>query len=204
MSHMRTRKQLKQSSKKAAPWLACCLFASTTAASDLDNEYLVQPYPAGYVVGYQNRQGKVEITEYVPQGETVNNWTEMVTTQVMLGQGYIEPETFLKMLQASWTQACPGSEVTPIRKGEENGYNFALWMFICPTNPDTAKPEYTWMKAIQGRDSFYLVHKAFKFSPKKEELVPWVEYLRSVTVCDGRVEGRACLNVEPSSRKAKE
>ena len=59
-------------------------------------------------------------------------------------------------------------------------------------NKDTGKPEMTWMKAIQGKDSFYVVQKAFKFEPADDDVAKWMRYLRGVAVCDSRVPERAC------------
>ena len=62
----------------------------------------------------------------------------------------------------------------------------------CPKNPGTGKPEITWFKAVQGNDSFYLVQKAFKFEPSKEQVTRWMGYLRKVSVCDSRIADRVC------------
>ena len=59
-------------------------------------------------------------------------------------------------------------------------------------NNATGKPELTWMKAIQGRDSFYLVQKAYKFEPTAEQKKQWGAYLDSVGVCDTRLPERPC------------
>ena len=59
-------------------------------------------------------------------------------------------------------------------------------MLTCPTNKQTGKPEWTWFKAIQGNDSFYVVQKAFRFEPSQEQVVEWTKYLRRVSVCDSR------------------
>lgn len=48
------------------------------------------------------------------------------------------------------------------------------------------------LKAIAGRDSFYLVQKAFRFRPDKAQIEQWSRYLRNVSVCDSRVSERAC------------
>ena len=45
---------------------------------------------------------------------------------------------------------------------------------------------------MQGNDSFYVVQKAFKFTPNKEQITRWVEYLKAVRVCDLRLAERAC------------
>ena len=74
----------------------------------------------------------------------------------------------------------------------ENGYPTLVWLLSCPKNPGPGKPEITWFKAVQGNDSFYLVQKAFKFEPSKEQITRWMGYLRKVSVCDSRIADRAC------------
>jgi hypothetical protein len=88
--------------------------------------------------------------------------------------------------------ACAGSAAFPLASAQENGYPIALWLMACPRNKDTGKPEMTWFKAMQGNDSFYVVQKAFKFDPPKEQVAQWTRYLKSVTICDTRLRERAC------------
>ncbi|MBI3919470.1 MAG: hypothetical protein HY322_20970 [Betaproteobacteria bacterium] len=72
-------------------------------------------------------------------------------------------------------------------------YPFAFWVLTCESLPFTSKPEHTWFKAIPGRDSFYLVQKAWRREPRKEEIVAWTKYLRGVAVCDTRAGAeKAC------------
>ena len=73
-----------------------------------------------------------------------------------------------------------------------NGYNTMTWRLSCPLNRQTGKPEMTWFKAISGRDSFYVVQKAFKFEPAPEKAAEWVAWLDKVSVCDTRLPDRAC------------
>jgi hypothetical protein len=65
-------------------------------------------------------------------------------------------------------------------------------MLACPRNAETGKPEWTWFKAIQGNDSFYVVQKAFKFEPARLQIVEWTRYLKGVSVCDTRLKERRC------------
>jgi hypothetical protein len=65
-------------------------------------------------------------------------------------------------------------------------------MMNCPRNAQTGKPEITWFKALQGNDSFYVVQKAFKFDPPKEQIVQWTLWLKGVALCDTRLPERAC------------
>jgi hypothetical protein len=184
-----------QTSFSLAALFCVGLFARPVAA-ELVNENLLAGLPPGYKVGFHDKQGNLEMTEWVPAKETVDNWTEMVTVQIFFGLK-ISPEQFMQSLESRWRGACPGAgDAQPIVGSVENGYQSLLWILECPKNPATGKPELTWIKGVQGNDSFYVVQKAFKFNPNKEQIVRWVEYLRAVRVCDSRIAERAC----PQSR----
>lgn len=159
--------------------------------AELKNENLLQTLPQGYKVDYQAKQSTMLMTEMVPQNESVNQWSEMVTTQVFFNMK-VTPSDFQARMQTMWAASCQGAEFVSLRQGEENGYAFSFWMQVCPLNQATGKPEITWFKAIQGNDSFYVVQKAFKFMPTNEQVVAWTQYLKSVQVCDTRIKGREC------------
>jgi hypothetical protein len=171
------------------------LVLPSVCLADLTDENLLQNLPVGYKVGFQGKQGNIVISEMVPQAETVKNWTEMVTTQIFLGQKNATPEQFQAFMAKGWLAACKEGGVAPITKGEENGYAFSIWLQTCPLNQATGKPEKTWFKAIKGNDSFYVVQKAFRFDPSDEQVVQWMKYFRSVIVCDSRLPDRQCPKV---------
>jgi len=146
----------------------------------------------GFKVDYESKQDNIVINEMVPQNESVNDWTTMVTVQIFLGETNTTPEQYQETMTQSWSNACQGSEYYPVADGAENGYNFVLWQLYCPINPSTQKVEFTYMKAIQGNDSFYLVQVAFRHEPSDEEITQWIQYLKRVQVCDSRIPDRAC------------
>jgi len=146
--------------------------------------------PKGFKVGYQTAQNGMTLIELVPQKQTVEDWTQMVTLQSMAG---MKPgvEQFFGNLSASWQNACPQSSVNPITAGEENGYPFALVMLFCANNPQTSKPEFTWIKAVQGNEALYVKQYAFRYEPTKAELTNAVMHLRNLRVCDNSA-GHPC------------
>lgn len=167
------------------------LFACPAAAA-LVNENLLTTAPTGYHVGFRNKTDDGLITEWVPAGETVENWTEMVTVQVFYHLR-VSPEAFMSNLETRWLKSCPGAgPAQPIANAVENGYPTLVWLLNCPQNPASGKMEITWFKAVQGNDSFYLVQKAFRFAPSKEQIGRWVGYLKAVRVCNSRLADRAC------------
>lgn len=171
---------------------ALALTFAAPSVQALENETLLVAMPKGYKVGFQKRAGNQAISEFVPQAETVEAWTEMVTVQIFFNLRNVTPAQYRTRMEESWAKACARSEFSKVKEDVENGYPTLTWFQKCPKNTQTGKPELTWMKAIQGRDSFYLVQKAFKFEPTAEQRKEWGNYLDSVRVCDTRLPERPC------------
>lgn len=176
---------------RAVSALLVLLLLVRAADAQLANENLLVRVPPGYKVGSRVERGTMVMDEMVPTGQTVDDWTEMVTVQIFHGLK-APPEKFRDTLRQSWVAACPGGSGADVMSSTENGYPVLVWLLDCPKNPQSGKPEMAWFKAIAGNDSFYLVQKAFKFKPDKEQLDRWMAYLKSVTVCDTRVPARDC------------
>jgi hypothetical protein len=177
-----------------------CLLAllplAAHAQQALRDENVIHSLPAGYKVDFQDRKGDMIITEMVPQAESVKDWTEMLTTQIFLGMTSTTPAAFQARMQQEWKAACQGAEIAPVASGQENGYPFAVWVQGCPLNSATGKPETTWFKAIQGKDSFYVVQRAFRSKATDEQATAAMQHLREVAVCDTRVPGSACVKAD--------
>lgn len=179
------------------------LLAAPPAVAGPEGERLRQALPAGYKVAFSQRQERSAITEMIPRSESPGRWSEMLTTQAFPGgQADATPESFFRRITAYWKQLCPRSEARLLQRGEENGYPFALWQTACPLNKATGRPEYTWFKAVQGRDSFYLVQKAWRRRPTPDDVQHWTRYLQSVDVCDPRLAGGACAAGRAPARLA--
>ena len=178
----------------ARKWLAGCVavLVTTSAHAGLINENLLVAVPDGYKIDFRDKKKNIVINEMVPVAQSVNDWTEMVTVQIFLGAKGVTPQQFRTTMEGRWRGACPNSSAHAIADNVENGYATAVWLLSCPHNSTTGKPEMTWFKAIQGNDSFYVVQKAFKFSPSREQVVTWTRYLRKIAVCDSRLPERRC------------
>jgi hypothetical protein len=168
---------------------AVALTGAATAA--LVDENLLVKIPPGYKVDFKDRNADRLINEMVPSDQTVGDWTEMVTVQIFYGLK-ATPEAFEGRVADGWLKSCPGATTGPIASGPENGYPAGVWLLNCPRNPATGKPEFTYTKVMAGNDSLYVVQKAFKFAPSRDQITQWMKYLRAVAVCDTRLAGRAC------------
>lgn len=174
------------------------IVSGAAVANDLRDENLLQSLPAGFEVGHQAKRDGLTMVERIPAGQSVNDWSEMVTTQIFHSNAE-SLDAFFGGLRGRWARACDDAETTLIREGEENGYPFALWLFSCPLNPSTGKPEMTWMKGVRGNDALYVVQWAFRTEPSEDDIRRSVGYLRSVVVCDSRLPHASCPSIEPAA-----
>ncbi len=178
--------------KACVCFILAVFLAPASARAQLKDETLLQTLPPGYKFGLQKTQNALTVQEAIPENESLDNWTEMVTTQVFLGRRDLNPDQFRIMMEQRWSIVCKDSKFDDGKLGEEKGYPVLFWVMRCPLNPKTGKPEMTWLKAIKGNDSFYIVQKAFRFEPTQEQISRWLQYLQTVNVCDTRLPDRAC------------
>jgi hypothetical protein len=159
--------------------------------AQVTDENVFMKVPTGFALGYRNRTTQDSMTEYVLKGETVDNWSEIATSQIFHGNGRAPDAAAVSMRQVA-ANVCRGNESTPVINGQVNGYAFATWIDHCPMNPRTEKPEWTVFKVIGGQDAVYIVSRAFRFEPSREQLKQAIEDVRDSFVCDPRAKEHAC------------
>jgi hypothetical protein len=165
-------------------------------AQQLKNENLLVGMPQGFKLGFKDSKNGMNMQEFIPAAETVQNWTEMVTVQVFLSRKDIEPAKFLGAMQQQWAGSCKDSTATPVATGKVNGYDAASILLRCPMLASTGKPEAALIKAIKGNDSFYVVQRAVRSVPSADRLETMKKYIDSVSVCDSRLPTRACPTIK--------
>ena len=176
---------------KAALLLALALAAVAPAAA-IEGENLLAPMPDDFKVGYHDANDSEAMAEYVPDAETVDNWSRMVTVQIFHKLKGADADVFAGNLAKGWRGACPGGDGRKLTSGVENGYAFSLWAFECPLNPETGKPETMWLKATSGADSLYGVQYAYRSAANEARAAAALSYLKAVSVCDKRHIERPC------------
>lgn len=172
---------------------AALSFAAAPSYAQLKNENLLVGMPQGFKVGFQDSRNGMNMQEWVPANETVQNWTEMVTAQIFLKRSDLDPVQFLATMAKQWAGACQGSTATPAATGKANGYLAATMLLRCPLLASSGKPETTMIKAIKGSDSFYVVQRAARSVPGEAQLAQMKAHLDAVSVCDSRLPAHPCL-----------
>ncbi len=163
-----------------------------SAVMAASSEQVLMPRFDGYVKAFEASDPQTgDITEYVPKGQTVEAWTDMITVNIAPNSASVSPREFLGIMEAGWRGACSDTQANWLREGQEHGRPMAVLMLSCPLNPATGKPETSWIKGIQGQEGFYTVQKAFRTEVKEVDVVTWVKWLTGVMLC-GSGEGPAC------------
>lgn len=129
----------------------------------------------------QNKDGGV-FEEYVLDGESVENWSELVSIQFFPG---LEEKTNLDIFEAAQKRnaalVCPSIKWEPIYQAEDE----RIWKWSiteCPGQPDQS--EIARLKRTD--EGFHVWHYAIKKSPiplEKEEI--WLEKLKAFKVVKG-------------------
>lgn len=176
----------------------CCILAGSLvgAQNELTGENLLVAIPAGYQLAYNQKTDQGEINEFVPKGETVEKWSEMITVQLLPAQN--DNATFYATFESLAKQGCRSEFTHVIATTKENGYPVKVFQLFCTINLQTNMGEVTFIKTIEGKDKFYVVQKAWRTEEyeleqipiTEEDIVKWTEYLRSISVCDGRIKSR--------------
>ncbi|SEG69841.1 hypothetical protein SAMN05421819_4385 [Bryocella elongata] len=157
--------------------------AGHPSEAQLKGENLLFAPPRNFEKAYHSdRIGS--LTEFVPRGETVDDWTEMITVQVFHGLKS-DPAPFLQTIGRLLAKSCPGfSTPKGIITGKENGYVVSMLIVKCPINPATGKPETTLYRIIKGKDALYSVQHAWRAVASDNDLGDAVLAFGKVTVCD--------------------
>jgi hypothetical protein len=179
----------------AAMVLLCAglLLAVNASAQPIQGETLMVAEPDGYTIANSGRRGNAEVTQMVPTGQTVNDWTEMVTVQIYPNVNEFTFETYAAALEKRFKAACQGAEANALKRAQENGYDIEYWALDCRAKEGAHTPLITWFKMLRGNDRLYVVLKAFLTQPADEQIKATAQYLKNISVCDPRLKDRPCL-----------
>lgn len=191
----------------SAAVLAVILAAPSVAlAQGRTGEALYIAPPQGWIPAFHDTQGNVELTEMVPAGQTAQDWTEMLTVQLIAGKPERSPQDVLKDQLGDIQKACEDVGAGPIGPGVENGYDTAMRAIACTKSKQWGKGELTLYKVVRGHERLYVVARVWRGEPFAKDKLPvspdttkqWLAFMQQVTVCDTRDAQHPCPGVAPT------
>jgi hypothetical protein len=168
------------------------MFASAPARADLVAENLLTPMPKGFKLGWSKIDSGLDYLEYVPAGETVENWTKLLTVQIFHKLGGLAPAKFAGKMALNWTSACSGGSTQILSETVENGYPILMQLQTCPLNPGSGQPESAMVKFIGGKDAFYVLQYAWRAEGGRDNITEATTVLSGPIVCDTREPAHPC------------
>ena len=161
------------------------LLTAGSAAAQTAGERIGQPALPGFTQVVQEQGGGNAIAEWVPRGETILQWTRMVTVQRFGGlAASVLPAPYLDRIRANLLQAaCPSATTSPITELTVSGRPAAQFRVDCPMNPRTGAPETFFLRAIGGARDMHVVQIAFRRRPTAQDVAFAQQHLAGVALC---------------------
>lgn len=180
---------------------AAFLLAQAGALGLATDDRVVAPELERFVVGYEVANPRGAIREEVPEGESVKQWTRMVTTQRFAGLASLTtPANYVANIGRSVERACPGAKVGAIRSltiaGPPGGRAAVRLTVDCPILAETGLRETFVMEATAGTFDMLVKQVAFRGSHTADDIAWANAFLDGLTYCAGASIVDACTRVE--------
>jgi hypothetical protein len=170
------------------------LAAASLAGAQAPSEWLGQAPLPELVIGYHTAEARGMIVERIPPGETVEQWSRMVTVQRFAGviaRGGTLDEWRGHFLDGLRTD-CPGFRGGEATRLAVAGRPAIALRIDCPLNPATGRPETFLLLAIAGRADLHIAQIAFRHLPSAAETAWARTQLASVTLCTREAAAPVC------------
>ncbi len=134
-------------------------------------------------LGYNVTKGTDSILEFVPSGEAIGSWSELLTIQSFKGlQQKTTPAEFAQTMKRQLAETCPQFS-WKILESTYAGVMYEWTVAGCPGQFDQQEIAIV----ISGNQALYVIHYATKKLPlSAEQEQEWINKLRLVTIIAGK------------------
>ena len=122
---------------------------------------LVVPTPPEFALAWSHDKpdGSLQMREFVPQGQTVETWQQMITVQHFPKLSQVEPQALLGRWTQSVLAACPKAQISREPQSPVNGHP-AMRVYVHVTECGARAPESILAVVIKGADAMHMVQHA--------------------------------------------
>ena len=162
-------------------------------ASDDVDEQLLFMLPDNWNESYTDRTENLSTSEYVPTGQSMDDWQEMISVQVLLESPDTDPDKMLSRVATHLKNECVDFIIKPITlTGLNDKYPTLAMMTICGKKTEKDFGEIGLVRGISGKTNFYLLQKIWKTKLFKssgelpinlEQRKFWLGYIAYLGVC---------------------
>ena len=170
------------------------LFSSIAFSNESKDEQLLFVLPDNWVEIYNDRTENLSTSEYAPEGQTEDNWQEMISVQILLDTKNSDPDLMLTRVASHLKKECRKFSVKPIElTGIQDTYPSLTMLTYCEKKVGGDFGEIGIIRGISGNESFYLLQKLWRTDPfKADEELPinleqrkfWLGYIAYLGICN--------------------
>lgn len=176
--------------------LALFFHSMEAKAKSVKGEYMSLEMPASknYHQVWHNYdpQSGIMTIDFLPRGQTVENWRDTLSMFVSYHNLHGSPKFFARQLFKLIKTECNSPLVEILETGRRNGYPYSLIRFGCSKPNQSGKPDWNLAITYKGLDSFYAVMRSWKQKPSDAAVAEWRNILKTTHVCDTRRRNRPC------------
>ena len=177
----------------------------------LFSQEIVITQPENWAVAYQYHDPKTSSVQFLPAGQTLTDWQEMIAVQAYKGLArHTEygPEIMLKAIRSELAAHCAGEIVAiPLEPITISGHKASGMLMGCPQASDDfgdfrpGKGEMALYVSIKGRQDFYVIRHAVRgerFQPETPPLnlgnfLDYADKTAPLMLCENGDTIRGCL-----------
>ncbi len=192
-------------------FLPAFLMSGPLHAAAKPTEVLFVYPPDGWRLGFQTQVGKIRFYEYLPAGESVSDWTEMITVQIIENTGELNPAEMARNLRTRFITECAKLSYRGPDRFNMGGYLAARLYVECsdataakrPGRAKYRKHEVAAYQIIQGKRDIYVIERAWHGASRshpgapygRSDLWGWDGFWHGVEVCDSVQRDRPCFGL---------
>ena len=163
---------------------AVCVMTAAGAGAQSEQALLVST-PTDFTMAWQHVKpdGSLKMMEFVPRGQTVENWQQMITVQHFPKLAPVDPQ----LIMGRWTQsvlgACPKAQISRVPQAPVDRHS-AMRVYVHVTECGARAPESILAMTIKGADSMHMVQHAWRPQPPtRAQFQAAMETLDRVRLC---------------------
>jgi hypothetical protein len=164
--------------------IGAILAAMAVAGGATAQEGLRVALPAGFALAHAQENAAGMIREYIPAGQTLDAWREMVTVQRFAAGAGGDPVAYVDAVLGQLQQVCATPLATPVTPGQAPPYATATAVMGCEVSPRTGGPEIFALRAFAGREAVHVLQFAWARRPSDAELGAAMAVLAGAVLCD--------------------
>ena len=185
---------------------------SDAARAGAEEERLLVAVPDDWTIVPSVEQGQVRLEQFLPPGQSVDDWVEMVMVVTHLGAGGMDPAAAASALVEASEATCGETAMAPPGIGEINGRPMVALVLACrdpkPVEGVTAlvkRFEVTGAMVIQGLANLYFVQRSWHGDEAEADLEIlaerhadiWAPFFRTgIEFCETGWLGESCAALE--------